>query len=448
MIKRLALSLFAMALTAAGVCAQVVDPGPSPSPGTPWWAVIPTAPPGTNTNQAASTAFVKNAIPQVVTSIAGVPTTVWYPTYFGITGSTSDTVTKLNRACFGPACVASSDITAPNNQPTTPSWLDTLLGEGVTSVSQEASLSAIGGLAITGGSRCSDFRTIFGSSSGGCQGGTFYGVNDDPTGAAISCGVCGNAVLVSAAPGNAVNQFDVLSAHTTVPFEPINGVVGGQAFNIFTPGAVAALGTHNAPAAFIVGPGLTTKHRVGGAFAWNALDTSVGAGGAGVAYEFYCGQSLRWRTSVPATANEIWTDCSGVVHIGADTTIDSFGDIFTANIAPTNILTNTTHLLSSSTAPTIGPCGGGTPSIPLNNGTASYRVSVGSATSTCVVNMPTASNGWNCHADDITTTSTTVFYTKQTGSSVSSVTFGNFNDVATAANWATSDVLSVICFAL
>lgn len=106
------------------------------------------------------------------------------------------------------------------------------------------------------------------------------------------------------------------------------------------------------------------------------------------------------------------------------------------------------HLLISENAPTIGSCGGGSPAISANNGTGAFRVTVGSATSTCAIGLPTATTGWNCYATDLTTTSTTVFVTKQTASSVSGATLGNFNDVASAANWSTSDVLAVSCFAL
>jgi hypothetical protein len=88
--------------------------------------------------------------------------------------------------------------------------------------------------------------------------------------------------------------------------------------------------------------------------------------------------------------------------------------------------------------------------VTLSNGTAAFRVNVGtggSATSG-VIGLPTAANGWNCYATDITTQSTTVFLTKQTASSASSATIGNFNTAGAAAAWVASDILAVSCFAL
>jgi hypothetical protein len=108
-----------------------------------------------------------------------------------------------------------------------------------------------------------------------------------------------------------------------------------------------------------------------------------------------------------------------------------------------------TNLLISATAPTIGSGFGTSPSIATQNGTASFTINVGtggSATSG-VIGLPAAINGWNCFANDPTTTSTTVFMTKQTASTTTSATIGNFNNAGAAAAWAGSDILSVSCFA-
>jgi hypothetical protein len=107
-----------------------------------------------------------------------------------------------------------------------------------------------------------------------------------------------------------------------------------------------------------------------------------------------------------------------------------------------------TNLLLSSAAPTIGSCGGGTPAITANNGTAAFTVTVGSSATSCAVGLPTATTGWNCHADDVTTQSTTVFLTRQTATSQSGATFKNYNTAGANAAWATSDVLLVTCSAV
>jgi len=110
---------------------------------------------------------------------------------------------------------------------------------------------------------------------------------------------------------------------------------------------------------------------------------------------------------------------------------------------------NATNLLISATAPTISSGFGTSPSIATNNGTAAFTVNVGTGgTATSgVIGLPTATNGWNCFCTDITTNSSTVFACKQTASSTSSATIGNFNTSAAAAAWVASDILSVSCFA-
>jgi hypothetical protein len=158
------------------------------------------------------------------------------------------------------------------------------------------------------------------------------------------------------------------------------------------------------------------------------------------------GSVLRAETATTYGVNLLNATCSTACFRSPSFQVDGSGNI-TSNSETTTALI-TANLLISKTAPVIGSCGGGSPAISANNGTAAFRVTVGSATSTCAITLPTATTGWNCYATDLTTTSTTVFVTKQTVSGASGVTLGNFNDVASAANWGTSDVLAVSCFAL
>lgn len=103
----------------------------------------------------------------------------------------------------------------------------------------------------------------------------------------------------------------------------------------------------------------------------------------------------------------------------------------------------------STTAPTISSGFGTSPSIVASNGTAAFTVNVGTGgTATSgVIGLPTASTGWACYANDVTTTSTTVFLTKQTATTTTSATFGNFTTAGVAGAWAASDVLQVRCTA-
>lgn len=92
--------------------------------------------------------------------------------------------------------------------------------------------------------------------------------------------------------------------------------------------------------------------------------------------------------------------------------------------------------------------GFGTGATVSSNGPAAIVINVGTGgTATSgVLTLPTAPTGWDCHANDITTTSATVFITKQTASTVSSATIGNFNTSAAAAAWVASDLVNVSCF--
>ncbi len=107
-----------------------------------------------------------------------------------------------------------------------------------------------------------------------------------------------------------------------------------------------------------------------------------------------------------------------------------------------------TNLLLSSAAPVIGSCGGGTPAITANNGTAAFTITVGSSATSCAVTLPTAVTQWVCHAEDVTTQTTTVFLTKQSASSATGATFKNWNTAGSNVAWSTSDVLLVSCFAI
>lgn len=110
-----------------------------------------------------------------------------------------------------------------------------------------------------------------------------------------------------------------------------------------------------------------------------------------------------------------------------------------------------TNLTVSPTAPTIAGagCGGSAASIVAPNGTAAFKINVGTTPgSACTITMPAATTGWNCFATDITTNSTSVFLQKQTGAeSTTSVTITNFSDVAAATAFVASDILKVSCHA-
>ena len=126
--------------------------------------------------------------------------------------------------------------------------------------------------------------------------------------------------------------------------------------------------------------------------------------------------------------------------------VDVMGKVYLTGIAN---IANSKAIIFSATAPTISSGFGSSPSIPTQNGTAAFTINVGAGgtASSGVIALPTAANGWNCFANDLSTTSSTVFMTKQTASSATTATIGNFNSLGAAAAWAVSDILSVSCFA-
>jgi hypothetical protein len=149
-------------------------------------------------------------------------------------------------------------------------------------------------------------------------------------------------------------------------------------------------------------------------------------------------------------------------------TLSSFGfsgtTVFAANFNHSNtadrsysmpdtsgIIPITTNPLISNTAPTIaaGDCGGTAASIAVSNGTAAFKINVGTTPgSACTITMPAAATGWNCSVTDITTNSTSVFLQKQTGAeSATSVTLTNFSDVAVATAFVAGDILKIGCYA-
>jgi hypothetical protein len=118
--------------------------------------------------------------------------------------------------------------------------------------------------------------------------------------------------------------------------------------------------------------------------------------------------------------------------------------------SPRYLMTASGNTLIFDTAPTVSSGFGTGASVTVNNGTAAFRINVGTSnTGTGIIGLPTAATGWNCFATDITTTSTTVSQTKQkaTGSDSSHAALQNYTDISGTGAWTDSDILAVSCFA-
>lgn len=102
----------------------------------------------------------------------------------------------------------------------------------------------------------------------------------------------------------------------------------------------------------------------------------------------------------------------------------------------------------SMTAPTISSGFGTTPSIASNNGTVGFTINVGTGgvATSGVIGLPAATTGWHVTCADVTTQSSTVYLTKQTATSTTTVTVGNYDAAGAAAAWVASDIL--VCSAV
>jgi hypothetical protein len=117
------------------------------------------------------------------------------------------------------------------------------------------------------------------------------------------------------------------------------------------------------------------------------------------------------------------------------------------NISLGTIFQIGSNLLFSATAPTINThFNTSGDSISFANGTAAFRITVGSGTgtSTGIINLPSAPNHWNCFVQNKSRAALVL----ETADSNTSATFTNFGTTFAATNWTNGDVLQVSCFAM
>jgi hypothetical protein len=185
-----------------------------------------------------------------------------------------------------------------------------------------------------------------------------------------------------------------------------------------------------------------TNGGTGGTFGLNGATSgkctgAVDATGANLIYN--CNLTPSGSSSV-GTSSARW---GGTSYLSS---IDANGSLIVFNI----FNHNNSHIWLNTTAPSIAAagCGGSGASITANNGPFAFRVNVGTSnTGSCAITLPASTGtGWNCFATDITTTSTAVSSTKQSGAgSSTSVTLQNYTDISGTGAWTDSDVLIVTC---
>lgn len=170
--------------------------------------------------------------------------------------------------------------------------------------------------------------------------------------------------------------------------------------------------------------------------------------------------AFAWRAGFilaqPSQGIHAWTSASGDPTATLDTGltrvsagvvgVGTGGAASTAGTLALNQINMGSALLVVKTAPTLtsgfNTSGG---SISANNGTAAFRVTVGTGagTNTGVIGLPTAATGWNCYVENVTRAAQVTVTT----SSASSVTVTNYGTTFTAGAFTNSDVLQFSCFA-
>jgi hypothetical protein len=134
-------------------------------------------------------------------------------------------------------------------------------------------------------------------------------------------------------------------------------------------------------------------------------------------------------------STQIWNAArSSIIAQFNDTSLSLNKDISLASSA----------LLVSQGAPVVAS-GFNTGTVSGNNGTASFFVTVGTAagTSTGVLTMPGAANGWNCFASN----QTRADFIAETANTANSVTLTNYGVAFGATNFTNSDVIIISCMA-
>jgi hypothetical protein len=219
-------------------------------------------------------------------------------------------VAKFNRIQVGAEALTGSQVPQ-----TAQSWVADWVADAMPFASI-AVTSQIGGNAIVSAARTSDFRSWSGTQSGGAAGIYGFGLNDDTVSATpIACGVCGIAMRAAGVTGLTLNQFDISNFGSVVDATPASGVVGGTTWGIGITAGAYHNTLNNSTGALYIGNGQNAKFRKGiivFSGTNGGLDTSVGAGGAGVAMEMGSGQTLRWLNSSNTTVAEVWGSAGGL----------------------------------------------------------------------------------------------------------------------------------------
>jgi len=216
----------------------------------------------------------------------------------------------------------------------------------------------------------------------------------------------------------------------------INSILGPTDSNLYVgsnTGRNLILGTSGAQRLFLIdGSGLQWNSGLG------AITHLLGPSDQILLITSAASRAARLMANNGSAGFEVSSTGNSIRHTSASVT-DTIGHLSVVGYQLNGVMLNT------STAPTISSACGttGSPSVSASNGNAAFEITLGTngTDTTCVLTMPAAAHGWRIDCADITTKSGTVFVTKETASTTTSVTVGNFNTSGTAAAWAASDHL-------
>lgn len=200
---------------------------------------------------------------------------------------------------------------------------------------------------------------------------------------------------------------------------------------------------YNAGSNTQVGSLMSTAATGGSAAIASIMQT--GSAGSNASLEVIDGANLQILTGSGLTGGILIAPGAGITQISSPLTVT--GNVNAPVYTPTTGFALDSALLLRG-VPTISSGFGTGASVTSHNGAAAFRVNVGTGgtAATGVVGLPAAANGWNCSANDITTTSTAIYMTKQTASTTTSATFSGFGTAA-GAPWVAGDILSISCSA-
>jgi hypothetical protein len=146
-----------------------------------------------------------------------------------------------------------------------------------------------------------------------------------------------------------------------------------------------------------------------------------------------------------ATNRISWGNGQFITQHAASGRLVASGGLYTPNLAIGAGSPGT--LVGSSTAPTISSGFGAGAAIIAATNTFAFTLSTGAASATGVIGFPAATTGWALCIQNLTSNTATQFLTKQTATTTTTATIGNYDAAGASANWGAADTLLILAHA-